>query len=228
MATGEVARLTVFPLKKNVTEKDTSVSVDETNKFVCQFNPESLTVAKVNDWSFRADIGDDVPEVIFSGGLAGSLKLNLLFDTTESGNDVRERYAKLLKLSMIKPSDNPDKKGQPQQVLVHWGSWMGFVAIIQCVTQKFEFFKKDGTPLRAHVDITFRQAWDDKKKGGQNPTSRTEVRRTWVVERGQRLDWIAHQVYGNSGAWRHIAQSNGLLDPSSLLPGQILKIVPQE
>lgn len=228
MSTGEIAKLTVIPLKTNVSDKNSSISLDEGNKVVCQFNPESLSLAKMNEWSFRSDIGDDVPEVIFSGGLSGTLKVKLLFDSTDKGTDVRDKYMKLLKLSLVKPSDDPKKKPQPQQVMVQWGSFMSFVAIIQCVTQTFELFKKDGTPLRANLEVTFRQAWDDKKKGGQNPTSRTDVRRTWVVERGQRLDWIAHQVYGNSGVWRHIATTNGLLDPAALRPGQILKIVPIE
>ncbi len=228
MSTGEIAKLTVTALKENITDKDTSFSLDSSNKVVCMFNPETLTLAKINDWSFRHDIGEDVPEVIFSGGLAGTLNVKLLFDSTENGTDVRNQYLKLIKMSMVKPSDNPDKKGQPQQVLVQWGNFMSFVAIIQCITQTFEFFKKDGTPLRATVDVTFRQAWDDKKKAGQNPTSRTEVRRTWVVERGQRLDWIAHQVYRDSNAWRHLAEHNGLLNPMSLVPGQVLKIVPLE
>jgi hypothetical protein len=47
-----------------------------------------------------------------------------------------------------------------------------------------------------------------------------------VVEQGQRLDWIAYQIYRDSSAWRHLAETNGLLKPNDLVPGQILKIVP--
>src|SRR5690606_15200152 len=119
-----------------------------------------------------------------------------------------------------------DKKGQPHQVMVQWGKFMSFVAVIQSIRQSFSLFKEDGTPLRAQLDVHFRQAWDEKKKGGQNPTSRTEVRSTWVVEQGQRLDWIAYQIYHDSSAWRHLAETNGLLKPNELVPGQILKIVP--
>lgn len=226
MSDGKIAKLTIYALTKNVTEKDASAPVDEGNKVECQFNPETLTLAKMNEWSFRSDIGSDTPEVIFSGGLAGCLTLKLLFDSTDTGDDVRDKYIKLLKMSLVKASDNPDKKGQPQQVMVRWGSFISFVAVIQGITQNFQLFKNDGTPLRSEVTVTLRQAWDDKKKSGQNPTSRTEVRRTWVVEQGQRLDWIAYQVYGESGAWRHIAATNGLIDPVAILPGQILKIAP--
>lgn len=223
---GGIAKLTIIPLKKNLTEQDTSVSLDEGNKVECQFNPETLTLQKMNEWSFRRDMGDDVPEVIFSGGLSGSLTVKMLFDSTDTGNDVREKYLKLLAMSLVKPSTETDKKGQPQQVMVQWGNFMSFVAVIQSVKQTFLLFKEDGTPLRAELDVHFRQAWDEKKKGGQNPTSRTEVRSTWVVEQGQRLDWIAYQIYRDSSAWRHLAETNDLAKPHELMPGQILKIVP--
>ncbi len=100
--------------------------------------------------------------------------------------------------------------------------------MIESISQTFTYFKEDGTPLRAQLSVRLREVWDDKNLPEQNPTSRTDVRQTWVVEKGQRLDWIAHQVYGNSGAWRHIAESNSLLNPAMLRPGQILKIVPLE
>jgi nucleoid-associated protein YgaU len=47
-----------------------------------------------------------------------------------------------------------------------------------------------------------------------------------VVEKGQRIEWIAHNVYGTTSAWRHLAEVNDLLNPAVLRPGQILKIVP--
>jgi hypothetical protein len=219
-------KLEIIPLKSNMKPGDTSPDLDKDNKLTVQFNPETLSIAKMNEWSFRNDLGDDVPKVIFSGGLAGSLSMKLLFDTTKEGNDVRERYEKLIKMSMVKPSGNRDGGGTPQQVLLQWGKFMSFIAIIQSVTQEFAFFKEDGTPLRAEVNVQFRQAWNEKKKGGTNPTSRTEARRTWIVEQGQRLDWIAYQLFGTTSAWRHIADTNGLEDPSLLRPGQILKIIP--
>jgi nucleoid-associated protein YgaU len=224
---GGVAKLTVVALKKNVTETDSSVSLDDSTKVEAQFNPETLTLGKCNYWSFRTDMGDDVPEVIFSGGLAGTLDVKLLFDSTGSGDDVREQYLKLLTMSMVKPSQTGGR-GQPTQVLVQWGEFMSFVCVIQSISQQFLLFKEDGTPLRAEVDVKFQQAWNDKKKGRQNPTSRSEVRRTWIVERGQRLDWIAYQAYGSTAAWRHIAETNQLLDPLALRPGQILKLPPLE
>jgi nucleoid-associated protein YgaU len=222
---GGVSKLTIIPLRKNLTEADASPDPDNGNKVTAQFNPESLTLGKCNYWSFKTDMADDVPEVIFSGGLAGTLDVKLLFDSTDTGDDVREKYLKLLKMTKVTPSQSGGR-GQPSQVLVQWGEFMSFVCVIESISQTFLLFKEDGTPLRANLDIKFRQAWNDKNKGPTNPTSRSEVRRTWMVERGQRLDWIAYQAYGSTTAWRHIAETNNLLDPLALRPGQILKLLP--
>lgn len=228
MLAGKLEKLEIIPLKQNITKENPQWSLDNNNKVICHFNPESFSLTKSNKWAFRTDIGDSVPEAIFSGGQAGTMSLELLFDSTDTGEDVRKAYQKLIKIAMVKPSENNDQKGEPRQVIVQWGKFISYVAIIESISQTFSLFLPDGTPLRAHVSVSLREVWDESDLPPQNPTSRSDVRRTWVVEKGQRLDWISHQVYGDSGAWRHIAETNGLLNPAALRPGQILKIVPLE
>ncbi len=222
----ELEKLTIIPLRENITKSDGDWDLDDEGKLVCQFNPESMTINKSNKWAFRTDIGDSTPEAVFSGGDAGCFTLELLFDTTASGDDVRRSYFNLIKIAMVKPSENDDGKGEPRQVVVQWGKFISYVAVVESVNQVFSFFKADGTPLRANVTVTLREVFDKAKLPPQNPTSRTEVRRTWVVEKGQRIEWIAHRVYGTTAAWRHLADVNNLMNPAMLRPGQILKIVP--
>ncbi|MCL5995669.1 MAG: peptidase M23, partial [Chloroflexi bacterium] len=85
-------------------------------------------------------------------------------------------------------------------------------------------FKPDGTPVRAKVNVTFKQV--DQQPGAQNPTTRSEPRKIWVVHEGQTLDWIAYQEYGDPACWRHIAETNGRPDPMQLRPVQVLQLVP--
>jgi hypothetical protein len=222
----ELEKLTFIPLKKNITKDEPNWDLDHANELKCQFNPETMTLGKINKFAFRTDMGDSTPETVFSGGDAGCMKLELLFDTTKSGDDVRKAYAKLVKMARVKPSENDDEKGEPQQIVVHWGKFMSYVAVIESLSHVFTFFKANGTPLRANVTVTLREVYDEGTLPPQNPTSRSEVRRTWIVEKGQRIEWIAHNVYGSTSAWRHLAEVNNLLNPAVLRPGQILKIVP--
>jgi hypothetical protein len=226
---GALEKLTFIPLKENISKSDGNPVYDQSNTWTCQFNPETMEMGKINKWAFRNDIGDSTPEAIFSGGDAGCLKLDLLFDTTHNGDDVRTRYAKLVKWARVKPPTNDEEQGEPTQVMVQWGKFMSYIAVIESLSQRFTFFKPDGTPLRAEVTIVLREVYEDGDElPPQNPTSRSEVRRTWVVEKGQRIEWIAHNVYGTTSAWRHLAEVNNLLNPAQLRPGQILKIVPLE
>jgi predicted Zn-dependent protease len=222
----ELEKLSIIPLKKNITKSESSWDLDKDNAMICQFNPETMTLNKSNKWAFRTDIGDNTPETVFSGGNSGSFSVELVFDTTKSGDDVRRAYYKLIKVAMVKPSENDDKKGEPRQVVVQWGKFISYVAVVESINQVFTFFKPNGTPLRANVTVSLREVLDKAELPPQNPTSRSEVRRTWVVEQGQRIEWIANEVYGTTSAWRHLADVNNLLNPAVLRPGQILKIVP--
>jgi hypothetical protein len=221
-----LSKLKIVPLKKNIASVSEKPQYDDDNAVVAHFNPETITMSKSNRYIQRPSIGESVPKNVFGGGDAGSMTLELLFDTTKKQEKVTDEYRKLITFALVKPSENKDGKGEPRQVVVKWGKFLSYVAVIESINQSFTFFKADGTPLRATVTLSLREAFDRSKMTGQNPTSRSEVRQTWVVEKGQRIEWIAHEVYGTTAAWRHLADVNDLLNPTVLRPGQILKLTP--
>jgi hypothetical protein len=227
MSDGAPLKLTITPLKKNLTPESASPQFDTSKEIKCQFNPETLALTKSNHLTFKPDIGDDVPEVIFSGGMSSTMEVDLWFDTTDTGRDVRDVYVKKIReLALVDDSKGEPGQIQPTHLFVKWGKFIGFYAIIDNFREEYLLFLPDGTPVRARVHVCFKQVWDESKKGGTNPTSRTEARRTWIVEEGQRLDWIAYEEYGTTSAWRHIADTNGIANPLALRPGMILKLTP--
>ena len=193
---------------------------------ICQFNPKEFSVSREIKWIENPDIGGVVPEVVFGGGSAQELEVPLFFDSTHTGQDVRNSYKALLKMAGIDPKkkNRQTGKGEPPRCRFQWGKFLAFTAVIKRITENFTMFKTDGTPLRAEVKVKFQQVKDETKR--QNPTSRSETRRVWVVRQGERLDWIASQEYGEPAYWRHIAESNDLANPTDLTPGQVLKLVP--
>ena len=50
----------------------------------------------------------------------------------------------------------------------------------------------------------------------------SDVAKIWVVKRGQSLATIAAAEYGDSRAWRIIADANGIDNPLDLVPGSRL------
>lgn len=202
-----------------------------------QFNPEELSISKEVVWSLKSEGGEDTetipklnaPVYDFSGGKPAKFDLSLYFDTTQetssSERDVRKYTNRLFLLTLYDKSNQqfPD----PPPVEITWGPVMLFMAVVLKVEVHFTLFYADGTPARAKADVSFMQ-YDpsDDDSGSTNPTTRTEARRTHIVELGERLDTIAYAEYGHPSHWRHIAQANNLLDPLDLRPGQVLALPP--
>jgi hypothetical protein len=193
-----------------------------------QFNPKDFSITRAIEWVDRAIGGTDVSQKDFAGGKAQDLRVELWFDSTDTGSDVRKKYQKLLDLSMIdsRKVNQKTKKGQPPEVKFQWGSYLSFTGVITQITQTFVMFKRDGTPVRAKLDVTFSES--EQKVKGQNPTTRRDSRKIRVVHQGERLDWIAYQEFGDPAYWRHIAEVNEIDNPENLYPGQILRITPVE
>ena len=196
------------------------------NEVPCMFNPYEYTVSKQNSYSEKPRNQSETPAFDFKKAGAQTLKLSLTFDTYESGEDVSTKTRKLWYFMKPKPAkSDPDKK-EPPRVAFEWGSFR-FAAVVTSMTQKFTLFTKSGTPVRAKVDVTFTQHNDEVEDYPQNPTSGGgPILRTWQIIRGDRLDNIAAEVYGDATQWRTIAEYNHVDNPLALLPGQEI-IIPE-
>jgi LysM repeat protein len=196
----------------------------------CMFRPKEYTVTKQNSWQMKEVKGKDVPQLEFSGGGASTLTMELFFDTYESGKDVRKEYTnEIWGLTAIDDSltDKINKKGRPPIVQFKWGPVISFKAVIENITQNFTMFKANGTPVRATLNVTFKEAEKPGKYPFQNPTtSSTPGYKVRTIKEGESLDWIAQEEYGDPALWRFIAETNKLEDPMKLSPGQKLSIAP--
>ena len=202
----------------------------------CQFNPSTLTISKGTEWIEAKSPSYNSPPLAFSGGKSASYKLELIFDQRWLEEDPKAKYKdirqytnQLLRLTLrgmgysqfLVPYSNP-----PLVTFV-WGPIKLFSAVVQDVSISFTFFAPDGTPLRAKADVTFKQNdFMDDILPAQNPTSRTDARRTRIVNSHHRLDLIAYEEYNDSRYWRVLAEANHLDDPFSLQDGQVL-VIPQ-
>ena len=89
-----------------------------------------------------------MPPLEFNGGNPTDLKVTLMFDTYETGDDVRDSYTNALwEMAMVNKAkiDPKTKKGQPPQCEFRWGTMWSFKAVIANITQKFTLFLADGT-----------------------------------------------------------------------------------
>lgn len=209
------------------------VSVESGERVKCLFNPKEYTFSKQNNWKDQ-QTGKNVPQIEFGGGQPASLQMELFFDTyaqfksTGSPKDVRKEYTdKIWKLMIVDPklTDAKNQKGRPPKVIFQWGQTWLFKAVIASITQKFTMFIHDGTPVRATLNVNFRQIEDEGALAKQNPTSGgTGGERLWTVNEGDTLGWIAHKEYGDATRWRQIADANRLTRVRRLPTGLVLVI----
>ena len=189
----------------------------------CMFNPFEYTVSKSNTYK---DQGANASQLELQKSNPQTLKLTLIFDSYEAGTDVSEITRLLWQLMEPVKELRGDNKAVAPYVAFDWGVFR-FVSVITDMTQKFTLFDKNGTPVRARVDVTFKQYNDvaDYINLPQNPTSGGgPIERVWSVTGGERLDNIAAEVYGDATKWRMIAEFNQITNPFSLEPGQRLTI----
>jgi predicted Zn-dependent protease len=192
------------------------------------FNPEEYSFSKQNSWTEGTTTGSNMPELEFSSGQPATLQMQLFFDTYALRKDVRAEYTDAIwALMMVDENlkDTRSQKARPPMVRFQWGRSWSFDAVITSITQKFTLFLGDGTPVRATLDVSFRQIKDTKKLKPQNPTSGgIGGERVWRVEDGDTLAGIAYQCYGDPTDWRPIAAANGLRTVRRLRPGTLLTI----
>jgi hypothetical protein len=201
-------------------------------QYTFMYNPETLTLNESAGWGWEKKNGDAAKSLTYSGRETSDFSVQLLVDTTrdmltppvKAGQDVRKHITFLL--SLLENTD--DNKGRPPFCCFDWGGTrLSVVGVVKSLNVTYTLFMPEGTPVRAKVDLVIMQIKSPKNNfPPQNPTSRSEARKTYIVREGDRLDWIAYQEYGNSAHWRHIAETNGIDDPFNLRTGQVLKLTP--
>jgi len=196
----------------------------------CKFNPKEYSFSRQNSWSVAEATKTDIGHLKFGSGQPATLKLQLLFDDydddDQAGTTSLKESTDLLWRAM-RVEETKAKRREPPQCQFCWGEVWSFTAVIDSLSQKFTMFSPTGQPLRALVDISFKQVQEEDLYPKQNPTSgggTGEHMRT--VRVGETLVGIAFEEYGDSTVWRHLADINKIRNPLQLQPGQILLITP--
>lgn len=208
--------------------KATITNLDTKKAITCLFNPTEYTIAKQVNWQPKPVVGKNAPKVQFTGGGGRTLSLELFLDVCEEKNgDVRKHVDQLWELTMIDEGTKSQatKRSRPPLCLFQWGGNWSFKAVVTSLSVRYTLFRPDGIPVRATATISLQEASDSEDQPRQNPTSGTEAgHKRREVRPFDTLPLIAHEEYGDPNLWRHIAEANGLDDPLSLKPGQILSI----
>ena len=196
------------------------------------FNPNTYSISKTVSWTppvitpgatppnYR-DL--DAPPVVFGGGGARTLTLQLFFDVTELGQDadVRLETNKIVRLTRIERGQD-----RPPTCVIDWGmqppadSDFPFHGVVSNLTQNFVLFRGNGQPVRANLTVVFTEYIDPEQNKRESDPDLT----TYLVKRGDTLSGIATKLYRDPKLWRPIAAANGIDDARRLKIGVRLVI----
>jgi hypothetical protein len=182
------------------------------------FNPTQYTVEKSNQIAETGIPGLRAPVLQYVHGNTRTLSMELYFDTFEERTDVTSKTDKVYNLLAIVPRTHV-----PPICIVEWGSFK-FKCVVDKVSGQFLLFLPEGTPVRAKLNVTFKEFVEVKVQVSETPNQSADHRKTRTVQEGDNLSLIAWQEYGNPELWRPIARANRISDPRSLQPGQVLSV----
>lgn len=184
------------------------------------FNPDTYTIAHNMLYPDISVPGLRTPLLQFIRGEARTLAVELFLDTTDTGTSLNDRLTAIRAFVTI----NGDLHAPPV-CRFHWGD-TDFTGVMFEFSEKFTVFDEAGHILRARVTIKLKEyAPANLQYTEINPQSPDRAK-TRAVRKGDRLDLIAGEEYGDPALWPVIAAANGIARPRLLVPGQLLQVPP--
>jgi hypothetical protein len=182
------------------------------------FNPPEYSLEKTNQFAEVAIPGLGSSLLQFVRGSPQSLTMDLFFDTTDSGVDVRLITSLLVGLTSL----NPDTHA-PARLLFVWGTLI-FPCVLERVSQRFEYFNALGMPLRARLNVTFKGHDLLQDLVASIPLLSADRAKRRVFKQGDSLQRIAAEEYADPRTWRPIAEASGIDNPLTIRTGQGLTV----
>ena len=192
------------------------------------FNPTQYTLTESSQYSTKNRPSSDAPVVIFRGGNASTLSMELFFDTgpvlsasgkgSTNATDVSKKVKEFEELVYIKGNLH-----SPPIVRVVWGS-LSFQGVVTQLKSTFTKFTESGIPIQAKLSVSlmaYSNKQDKKRKSPFESPDRTKCRMT----REDYSIWdMAQSEYGDISKWKIIAMANNISNPLEVPPGTIVKI----
>ncbi len=137
--------------------RNLSASEQEARRVAVHFNPETLQMTLTN----RVEKGRGAQAAQHVTDATAELSMELVFDTTLTGEDVREhtqQIARLMDPVLNRGARQARDRNRkiPAVVVFEWGT-VKFTGFISSYKETLDFFAPEGIPLRSSVSLTLSQ-----------------------------------------------------------------------
>lgn len=213
-----------------------------------QHNPTELAFDKSAQIAEINIPGLDTPIQQFVRGQTEKLSVELFFDTTDDGmgknatsvTKYTDQIYQLLKIESERhappvciflwndafPGRDIGSRVKPEQAVFSNQTRNAFKCVVESVKQKFTLFSPEGVPLRATVNVVFREYKTLDEQFPQLNRQSPDRTKFHVLQQGDTLAGVAGEHYARPNEWRAIADANEIEDPRRIDPGAFLRIPP--
>lgn len=198
------------------------------------FNPDKYSISSNIQFNEVKVPGAEQQPLQYAGNDNQTLSLDLFFDTTDTGVDVRTRTASILALATPQQknskviinallggtSQESAQKSikEPPRLKFIWGTLV-FPCVMSSIKQNFDYFNALGMPLRATLTVEFKGYSAVDAALGQLPLPLMDQAARISVTQNETLQSIASNKLNNPKKWRQIAERNGIDNPRANLQG---------
>lgn len=192
---------------------------DSQAKIPVHFNPTEYQLQKQNSFADINIPGLETPPIQYVRGSGEKLTTELLVDTSDTLQDVREKYVNKLRGLMNIQGD----LHAPPIVRLVWDKDV-FRGVLESLNVTYLMFRPDGIPLRAKLAVSLKEYRTVEEQIKERPRSSPDVQKSYTVVRGDTISGVAFKLFRDGSKWREIARANNIRDPRRLRPGAVLTI----
>lgn len=204
--------------------------------FEAMYNPESFSQKYEIEYGKNQGFNSTGASLNYARSRPKVLNLKLILDGTDveqmglapalTRQTVSERVKQFLALTFHMNGTSHE----PNYLVVEWGGQEDGGLIFYCrlgdVDVSYTSFDRDGSPLRAELDINLISDADVRKRMAIDNKSSPDLTHSVIVKAGDTLPLLTKQIYGTSAYYLRVAQINKLNDFRNLTPGQELFFPP--
>jgi hypothetical protein len=183
------------------------------------FNPQTLKLTYSNENKSANQPSGSASQFVGAG--TSKLAVELLFDTSQTGSDVRATTMDVAYFIRSDPSD-AQQSNQPKRVppacLFEWGTF-SFRGVVDSLTETLDYFSEDGVPLRSTLALGMSgiDTMLPRNTGAGAPATTPQTQ----APANTSMQQIAG-ASGNSANWKAIAAANNIDDPLHMTAGTML------
>ena len=205
--------------------------VENSGFFEVQYNPENFKVDRSASWKESEDQGT-LSGLEFQKLAPATISMELTFDTTIAGDDVRTAWVNRL-VDTLQPKvrftaeegqgqGQPLEKVRPPKVTFTWGDF-SLEGVLESLSVTYLMFSETGVPLRAKASVKMKEFKTPEGvmvTGGGQGYVLPKVQMV-QVQQGQTLSMIAAMAGTTAQV---LADMNGISNPLDLSAGTMLQV----